>query len=307
MTRALLKGAFTALVTPMTADYRVDYEGFRFLVNFQFEAGIDGIVPLGTTGETPTLEPEEREKLTRIAVEEARGRGPVIIGTGANATKQTVENTRRARDAGADAALVVTPYYNKPNDGGLVRHFEEVADKGGLPVVVYNVPSRTGRNISAALTERLAAIPQVIGIKESSGDIGQIGDIIAYTGGRGEEAPFAVLSGDDGLALPVLALGGQGVVSVVSNLAPAQVAALVRAGLTGDMEECRRLHYALLPFMKAAFVETNPVPIKAAMALSGLPAGPTRLPLGPLSPANAALLKAAAASAASVAPAARRS
>ena len=285
-----VQGAFTALITPMKPDFSVDYEGFRFLVNFQIEAGIDGLIPLGTTGETPTLEAEEKSRLIRIAVEEARGRVPVIIGTGANATTETIRRTINAKELGADAALVVTPYYNKPNDSGLTGHFAAVAKEGGLPVVVYNVPSRTGRNINAALMEKLARIPGIIGVKESSGDIHQIGDSIqsAQSGGY----PFAVLSGDDSLALPVFALGGNGVVSVISNLAPAKVAALAKAGMAGNMAECRRLHYELLPFMKAAFIETNPVPIKAAMTLAGLPGGPTRLPLGPLSESGAALLKA---------------
>jgi 4-hydroxy-tetrahydrodipicolinate synthase len=288
---ARLKGAFTALITPMKAGGALDYEGFRFLVNFQIEAGIDGLIPLGTTGENPTLEPEEKERLIAIAVEEARGRVPVIIGTGANATKETIQRTRRAKALGADAALIVTPYYNKPNDAGLAAHFAAAAKEGGLPVVVYNVPSRTGKNISAALMERLAAVPGIIGVKESSGDIQQIGDIIQSAGAAG---PFAVLSGDDSLALPVMALGGDGVVSVISNLVPAKVAALAKAGLAGNMAECRRIHYELMPFMKAAFIETNPVPIKAAMTMAGLPGGPTRLPLGPLSEAGAAILKAAA-------------
>lgn len=292
-----LKGAFTALVTPMTDSGAVDYEGFRRLIDFQIAEGIDGLIPLGTTGENPTLDEDEEEKLIAIAVKEIRGRVPLIIGTGSNSTRHMVGYTKRARDLGADAALVVTPYYNKPNDSGLLSHFEAAAEVG-LPVVIYNIASRTGRNISAGFMERLARIPGIIGVKESSGDIVQMGDII-----RDSKFPrsaagsaFSVLSGDDGLTLPLLALGGDGVVSVISNLIPRRVAELVKAGLAGDLAECRRLHYELLPFMKAAFVETNPVPIKTAMTWAGLPGGAVRLPLGPLSRQSQETLRAALAS-----------
>jgi 4-hydroxy-tetrahydrodipicolinate synthase len=264
-----------------------DYDGFRELIRFQIEGGIDGIVPLGTTGETPTMEEDEEEKLIRIAVEEVKGRIPVVVGTGSNNTRYAVQYTRRARDLGADAALVVTPYYNKPNDGGLLRHFKEVAALG-LPVIIYNIASRTGRNISAAMIEELSRIPGIIGVKEASGDVVQMGDILRDTAAkrRAEGLPFTVLSGDDGLTLPLIALGGDGVISVISNLVPGRVAALAKACLAGNFEEGRRLHYELLPLIKAAFIETNPIPIKAAMTWAGLPGGPARLPLGPLAPEN---------------------
>jgi 4-hydroxy-tetrahydrodipicolinate synthase len=291
----ILEGAFTALITPMLENGEVDYEGFRRLVAFQIEEGIDGIVPLGTTGETPTLEEDEEEKLIRIAVEEVRGRVPVIIGAGSNSTKYAVKYTRRARDLGADAALVVTPYYNKPNDEGLYRHFEAVASEGGLPFIVYNIPSRTGRNIPTPLMERLSRIPGVIGVKEASGDLGQMGDVIREIAAprRAEGKAFTVLSGDDALTLPLIALGGDGVISVISNIAPRQVAALTRACRAGNFEEGRKLHYELLPLIKAAFIETNPVPIKTAMTWAGLPGGPVRPPLGPLDKKNEPPLKAA--------------
>ncbi|MDR1399532.1 MAG: 4-hydroxy-tetrahydrodipicolinate synthase [Treponema sp.] len=283
-----LKGAFTALITPMKDNGDVDYEGFRRLVEFQLDAGIDGFVPLGTSGENPTLDEDEEDELIAIAVKLAHGRVPVIIGTGSNSTRHTVKYTQRAKDMGADAALVVTPYYNKPNDAGLLRHFEAAAGVG-LPIVVYNIASRTGRNINAPLMHKLSLIPGIIGVKESSGDINQMVDIIAQNRNTGRE--FTVLSGDDALTVPLLALGGDGVISVISNLVPAKVSALVKAGLAGDFVEARRLHYELLPLVKAAFVETNPIPIKAAMSMVGLPAGPTRLPLGPLSPENERLLR----------------
>jgi 4-hydroxy-tetrahydrodipicolinate synthase len=199
---------------------------------------------------------------------------------------------KRARDLGADAALVVTPYYNKPNDSGLIRHFEEAA-AAGLPIVVYNVASRTGRNIPPALMEKISLIPGIVGIKEASGDINQAGDMAASVAGprRAGGKPFYVLSGDDSFTLPLSALGGDGVISVISNLVPARIAALTRACLTDNFEEARRLHYALLPLAKAAFIETNPVPIKQAMTWAGLPGGPCRLPLGPLERKNESALK----------------
>jgi 4-hydroxy-tetrahydrodipicolinate synthase len=290
MTR--LKGAFTALITPMKENGDVDYEGFRRLINFQIESGIDGLVPLGTTGETPTLDDSEEERLIKIAVEEIRGRVPLIIGTGSNSTKSMVSYTKRAKDLGVDAVLVVTPYYNKPNDEGLIRHFEAAAAVG-IPVLIYNIASRTGRNIPAPLIRRLSHIPGIVGVKEASGDIIQMGDIIrdaVCPAGAGAR-DFAVLSGDDALTLPLIALGGDGIVSVASNLIPGKVAALTNACLSGNFEEGRRLHHKLLPFFQAAFIETNPVPIKAAMSWTGLPAGPSRLPLGPLSKGSEAVLR----------------
>ena len=289
-----LKGAFTALITPMKENLDPDYDGFRRLVNFQLEQGIDGLVPLGTTGEAPTLTEAEEEKLIRIALDEAKGKVPVIIGTGSNNTSHMVSYTKQAKDMGADAALVVTPYYNKPNDDGLIKHFEAAAAVG-IPVVVYNIASRTGRNIPTPLMEKIAAIKGIVGVKEASGDIGQMGEVlqtIAFPRRAGGN-PFAVLSGDDAFTLPLIALGGDGIISVISNLVPARVKALSKACLAGDFEEGRRIHFELLPLVKAAFIETNPVPIKQAMTWAGLPGGPPRLPLGKLDPKNEAPLKAA--------------
>jgi 4-hydroxy-tetrahydrodipicolinate synthase len=287
-----LRGAFTALITPMKESGDVDYEGFRRLVSFQIEEGIDGLVPLGTTGETPTLDEDEEDKLIEIVMEEAKGKVPVIIGTGSNSTKHMVLYTERAKKMGADAALVVTPYYNKPNDSGLIRHFEAAAAVG-IPIVVYNIASRTGRNIPVPLLEKIAQIPGIAGVKEASGDLNQMGDVIGSIAVPRREtgSPFRVLSGDDVFTLPLAALGGDGIISVISNLVPRRVSELTRACLSGNYEEARRLHYELLPLAKAAFVETNPAPIKAAMNWAGLPAGPVRLPLGPISAASEALLR----------------
>ncbi|MDR1574999.1 MAG: 4-hydroxy-tetrahydrodipicolinate synthase [Treponema sp.] len=282
------RGAFTALITPMNDSGAVDYEGFRELIKFQLAEGIDGIVPLGTTGENPTLDEDEEDRLIEIAVKEAGGKVPVIIGAGSNDTRHMVVYTERAKKMGADAALVVTPYYNKPNDEGLIRHFEAAAAVG-IPVIVYNIASRTGRNIPAPLMEQIAGIPGIAGVKEASGDMNQMGDIIREVASR--KAGFSVLSGDDSLTLPLAALGGDGVISVISNLVPAKVKALTGACLAGRLEEARKLHYELLPLTKAAFVETNPIPIKQALTWAGLPGGPTRLPLGKLSPASETVLR----------------
>jgi 4-hydroxy-tetrahydrodipicolinate synthase len=292
---ALLRGAYTALITPMKENGDPDYDGFRELIRFQIDQGIDGLVPLGTTGETPTLEEDEEERLIRIAVEETKGRLPLIVGTGSNSTKYAVKYTRRARELGVDIALVVTPYYNKPNDEGIYRHFEAVAREGGLPVLIYNIAARTGKNIATPLMDRLSRIPGIIGVKEASGDIGQMGDVLREVAAprRAEGKPFTVLSGDDALTLPLASLGGDGVISVISNLVPGKVKAMTRLCLEGSFEEARKIHFELVPLIRAAFIETNPVPIKAAMGWAGFPAGPTRLPLGPLSPASGQILRAA--------------
>ena len=283
------RGAFTALVTPMTESGEVDYDGFRRLIQFQITEGIDGIVPLGTTGESPTLDEAEEEKLLEIAVKECSGKIPVIVGAGSNDTRHMVKYVERAKKMGADAALVVTPYYNKPNDDGLLRHFEAAA-KAGVPIIVYNIASRTGRNIPTPLMKEIAAIGGIAGVKESSGDINQMGDVIREIAIPCKNQ-FSVLSGDDAFALPLISMGGDGVISVVSNLLPAKVKALIKAALDGKYEEARSLHYELLPLVKAVFVETNPAPIKQALAWAGLPSGPARLPLGRLSSSSEAVLK----------------
>lgn len=279
-------GAYTALITPMNSDGSVDFDGFRKNVRFQLEQGIDGLVPLGTTAETPTLDErpgEEEDKIVGIVFEEVRAfekssgkKIPVILGAGSNNTRDAVAYCERAKKAGADAALVVTPYYNKPSDEGIFRHFEAVSEVG-VPVIVYNIAGRTGKNISTDTLERIAALPNVAGVKEASGSISQMMDVIARI--KSKKPEFSVLSGDDSLTLPLLAAGGDGVVSVVSNLVPARVAELVRAGLDGDFERARRLHYGLLPIFKGAFVDGNPTSIKYAMSLRGLPSGSVRLPL----------------------------
>jgi len=266
-----LRGAFTALVTPFTADGTFDEVAYRRLAAWQVTAGIDGLVPVGTTGESPTLSTAERDRCIEIAVqvvtEHPSGRRiPVIAGTGSNDTRASIDATRRAAALGADAALIVTPYYNKPDQRMLDAHFRAIADEGGLPIVVYNVPGRTGANVEADTFLRLAEHPRVVAVKEASANIEQIAVIC-----RDRPRDVAVLSGDDAATLAILAMGGDGVISVASNQVPDEMAALVAAWRAGDVEEARRLHFRLLPLMRANFQGApNPVPVKAGMLAMGL-------------------------------------
>lgn len=282
--RPTMRGAFTALVTPFTADGTLDEGAFRRLVRWQILAGIDGLVPCGTTGETPTLTQAERETIIATTVEVAaerpsRGRIHIVAGTGTNDTAATIAATRRAAELGVDAALVVAPYYNRPDGRMLEAHFRAVADDGDLPIVVYNVPSRTGANVDAGTFLRLAEHPRVIAVKEASGNLEQIATIC-----RDRPPDVAVLAGDDAWTLPLLALGGDGVVSVASNEIPGQLVALCAAALAGDWETAQRLHARWLPLFLANFRGgPNPVPAKAAMSLMGLlDCDAVRRPLLPL-------------------------
>ncbi len=269
--RPTLHGAFTALVTPFTRSGALDQAAFGRLVRWQILAGIDGLVPCGTTGESPTLSPAERETVIATTVQivaerPSRGRVRVIAGTGSNDTAATIAATRRAAELGADAALVVAPYYNRPDGRMLEAHFRAVADDGDLPIVVYNVPSRTASNIDAATFLRLAEHPRVIAIKEASGNLDQIATIC-----RDRPRDVAVLAGDDAWTLPILAMGGDGVVSVASNEIPGELVSLCAAARAGDWEAARRLHDRWLPLFQANFRGgPNPVPAKAAMTLMGL-------------------------------------
>src|SRR5213592_651626 len=271
-----LRGCATALVTPFTADDSVDEARMRALVERQIEGGVKLLVPCGTTGEGATLTAEEQTRVIRIAVEAGRGRARVIAGVGTNSTAVAIERAQAARATGADAVLVVAPYYNKPTQGGLVAHFRAAADAvSSLPVVLYNVPGRTASNISAATTLTLARDAEnIAGIKEASGDLAQIMAIL-----RERPPGFAVLSGDDALTLPLIALGADGVISVVSNEVPDLMARLTQLALSGEWEAARTLHYRLLPLMEANFIESNPGPVKAALALMGLLEERYRLPL----------------------------
>jgi 4-hydroxy-tetrahydrodipicolinate synthase len=286
MTRTpILRGAFTALVTPFTADGALDETAYRRLVAWQLASGIDGLVPVGTTGESPTLTVQERDRCIEIAVSAAAERGsrvPVIAGTGSNDTRASIEATRRAAALGADAALIVTPYYNKPDQRMLDAHFRAIADEGGLPIVVYNVPGRTGANVEADTFLRLAEHPRVIAVKEASANIEQIAVIC-----RDRPRNVAVLSGDDAATLAVLAMGGDGVISVASNQIPGEMSALCAAARAGNFESARQIHDRWLPLLRANFQGApNPVPAKAAMLAMGLlERDDLRTPLLPLADA----------------------
>jgi 4-hydroxy-tetrahydrodipicolinate synthase len=267
----MFEGAYTAIVTPFNQDGSVDYGKLRALIALQIEGGIDGIVPVGTTGESPTLDFDEHEKVIEVAIEASRGRLKVIAGTGANSTSEALQLTRHALKAGADGTLQVTPYYNKPNQEGLYRHFSAVADLG-LPVVLYNVPGRSAREIDVATIVRLARHPKIVAVKEAAGSVDRVSQIL-------RACPITVLSGDDSLTLPMMAVGASGVISVASNIAPRAVADLVHAAQAGQWDKARALHMKYYRLFTDIFLDTNPIPIKAAMALTGLINEVYRLPL----------------------------
>jgi 4-hydroxy-tetrahydrodipicolinate synthase len=282
------QGTMTALVTPFRGG-QLDEAALRRLVQLQLAGGVDVLVPCGTTGEGATLTAEESTRVIRICVEEAKGRAPVVAGCGTNSTTTTIENVRRAKEAGADGALVVTPYYNKPQQEGLFRHFELVAKEGGLPVVLYNVPGRTSVDLLPETVGRLSKVPGVVGIKEASGSLVRSLEVLEAVQGR----PFDLIAGDDGLTLPVLAVGGVGVISVASNVVPERVSTIVQAFKRGDLAAAQAAQLSLNGLVRALFAETNPAPVKAALHLAGLMSDEVRLPLVPASEATRQKLMAA--------------
>jgi 4-hydroxy-tetrahydrodipicolinate synthase len=279
-------GAFTALVTPFR-NGELDEEAYRAFIEWQIEQGIDGVVPCGTTGESATLSHAEHGKVIRVCVEQVAGRVPVLAGAGSNNTREAVELTRYAKDAGADGALLITPYYNKPTPAGLVEHFKAIAREVSLPFVVYNVPGRTALNLAPETLARIRkAVPEVVGVKEATGDLKQVSDIIEIMG-----PDFNVLSGDDFTVLPLLALGGTGVISVVSNIVPGPMAALCAAYRERDLEKAKALHFQMMPLTRAMFFETNPIPVKTSLALMGRIALELRLPLVEMVPETRARME----------------
>ena len=276
----MFSGAFTALVTPLK-NGEVDVEAVESLVEFQIEGGIDGLVPCGTTGESPTLSEEEDRLVIETVVRVTAGRVPVVAGTGSNNTASAIKYTKMAEEVGADGSLQVAPYYNKPTQEGLFRHYAAIAENTSLPLVLYNIPGRTNVTIAPETIAQLAEIPNIVGVKESTLSMNMVSDIRRLCG---EE--FDILSGDDPMTLPLLALGGTGVVSVASNIAPGAVSDMVAAMNSGDLARGRELHYRLLPLIRALSVETNPIPIKAAASLLGLCSDELRLPLVPMSGEN---------------------
>jgi len=276
----VFEGVFTALVTPFR-DGEIDEPALRELVELQVAAGVDGVAPCGSTGEAATLSHAEHGRVVQIVVETARRRIQVLAGTGSNNTRESIELTRHAKRVGADGALLISPYYNKPTQEGIVAHYTAIARDTTFPLVVYNIPGRTASNILPSTLARLADVEHVVGVKEACGDIAQISEVVALC-----PETFVVLSGDDALTLPVLAVGGRGVISTASNIAPREVVELVRAFRAGDHARALRMHQRLLPLFKALFCETNPIPVKAALALQGRIRDEMRLPLTPLSQAN---------------------
>jgi 4-hydroxy-tetrahydrodipicolinate synthase len=280
-------GCGTALVTPFTRNGDIDEAGVSRLARRQIDAGIHFLVPCGTTGETPTLTEDERIRVVELVVEEAKGRVPVLAGAGGYDTREVIHTAKRMQAAGADGILSVTPYYNKPTREGLVQHYQAIAEAVGLPIIVYNVPGRTGVNVDPQTLGRLAAIPNIVGVKEASGNMTQMCEVCNAVPER-----FLVLSGDDALTLPLMAIGGRGIISVASNVIANEMSTMVERAESGDFAGARQLHRKLLPFMQVNFIESNPVPIKSAMASLGLLEEIYRLPMVAPEPASKARIAA---------------
>jgi 4-hydroxy-tetrahydrodipicolinate synthase len=282
----MFEGTFTAIVTPFRGG-AIDFESLGLLIEQQISAGISGVVPCGSTGESATLSHEEHERLIAYVVEKVAGRIQVIAGTGSNSTVESVRLTRFAKEQGADGALLIAPYYNRPTQDGLYAHFSAVAEAVDLPILLYNIPGRCAVNIEVGTVARLSQVPNIVGVKEASGSLDQVSRTIEACGPE-----FTVLSGDDSLTLPILSVGGRGVIAVLSNLLPRELCSLVESFLRGDAEGARNQHYRLLPLMRAMGLETNPIPVKAALALMGCVTEEIRLPLTPLRQENREKLRA---------------
>ena len=280
------RGAFVAIVTPFI-DGKLDEQGLQDLIEFQIAGGTHGIVPCGTTGESATMSHAEHHRVVELTIKTVAGRVPVLAGTGSNSTSESIELTRAAKEAGADGALMITPYYNKPSQEGLYQHFKAVAEAVDIPIILYNVPSRTAVNMLPETVARCAAIPNIVGVKEATADLNQISQIIRLC-----PKDFAVMSGDDFTSMPTVMIGGTGVISVTSNVAPKDMAAMMDAALAGDIARAQELHYKLLPLMQAMFIDTTPVPAKTSLAMMGkIKSGLPRLPLYKMNEGNEEKLK----------------
>jgi 4-hydroxy-tetrahydrodipicolinate synthase len=284
----MIKGSLVAIVSPMHDDGSLDFDAYRRLIDWHIAEGTSAIVAVGTTGESPTVTPSEHGELIKVAVEAAAGRIPVIAGTGGNSTAEAIELTRHAKHVGADATLQVVPYYNKPTQEGLYQHFRKIAETVDLPVILYNVPSRTVADMSTETTVRLAQVPGIVGLKDATGDLARGAQLLKYL-----PPSFALYSGNDDSALALMLLGGHGVISVTANVAPRQMSEMCAAALAGDLKRARRLNAELLPLHFKLFVEPNPVPAKWALAKAGRIDGGIRLPLVPLSKQNEAIVQGA--------------
>ncbi len=282
----MFEGSFVALVTPFKDDESLDEAKLKELIEFQIDGGTHGIVPCGTTGESPSLLEEEHDRVIELTVETVNGRVPIIAGTGSNSTARTLRATEHAAHAGADAALIVTPYYNKPNQQGLYAHYMKIADSVDIPIIIYNVPGRCGTDILSDTVAQLADHPNIVGLKEATGELKRASELVSMC-----PDDFVVLSGDDINTLPILSVGGKGVISVVANVDPADIAETCNAFKAGNIELARKLHYKTMQLAVDLFIETNPIPAKTALMLMGKLNGKLRLPLAPLTPANQETLR----------------
>ncbi|NUM56329.1 MAG: 4-hydroxy-tetrahydrodipicolinate synthase [Candidatus Hydrogenedentes bacterium] len=271
----MFRGSIVALATPFKPNYDIDFDAYARLIEFQLDQGTDGIVPCGCTGEAATLAHAEQEQIIKFCIEKVAGRVPVIAGTGSNNTKEALSLTRYAKEVGADGALLITPYYNKPTPAGQIAHYKLIAEETGIPIMLYNVPSRTGTNILPETVAEMAKVSNIVAIKEAAGSVDQVSAIKSL-------CDITVLSGDDSLTLPMMAVGATGVVSVAANVAPGPIAQMCAEFDKGNLAEAQRLHFELLPLFKALFLETNPIPVKAALARMGLIENVLRLPLTPM-------------------------
>ena len=285
------EGTYVAMATPFTKDRKIDEEGFRQNINYLIDQGVSGLVGAGTTGESATLNHEEHQQIIDILVDEVDGRVEIIAGTGSNATSEAVSLTQHAYDADVDAALVITPYYNKPQQHALIEHYRAIADAVDIPIIAYNVPSRTGLNMDVETIVELAKIEGIDAVKEASGSVDKVSDIYRALTHEGLEDDFNILSGEDSLTLPIMAVGGTGVISASANVDARRMVLMVDSILNDDYTRAMELHYEMVELIRALFIETNPVPVKTAMNLMGLPSGPLRLPLVEMKEENLEILK----------------
>ena len=285
------EGTYVAMVTPFTQDKEIDEEGFRSNINYLIEKGVTGLVGAGTTGESATVSHEEHQRIIDILVDEVDGRVETIAGTGSNATSEALSLTKYAYDAGADAALLITPYYNKPQQHGLIDHYTTVAETVDIPLILYNVPSRTGINMDVETIVELAKVDGIDAVKEASGSVDKVSDIYRALTHEGLEEDFNILSGEDSLTLPLMAVGATGVISASANIDARRMVLMVDSVLNDDYTRAMELHYEKVELIRALFIESNPVPVKTAMGLMGLPSGPLRQPLVPMREDNLEVLK----------------
>lgn len=285
------EGTYVAMVTPFTKEEEIDEEGFRSNINYLIDKGVTGLLGAATTGESATLTHAEHEKVIEILVDEVDGRVETLAGAGSNSTKEALDLVQFSEEAGADAALVITPYYNKPQPHGLVDHFKTIAESSDIPIIAYNVPSRTGINMDIDTIVEIAKIDNIDAIKEASGSIEKISDLYKALSNEGIEDDFNILSGEDSLTLPIMALGGTGVISASANVDPTRMVLMVDSMLNDDYQRAMELHYEMLDLIRVLFVESNPVPAKTAMNIMGLPSGPLRKPLAPMKDENVEVLK----------------